>query len=107
MAGCSKRLRGEAREISTSGGVLSRYVGARRLSATKHMSLFQQPALSPLIDRYRLLIITAHDAPVAVGFAADHHDVNLVGFEHLDHFVGRGLEFRRVGLLSESRSRVN
>ncbi len=27
-----------------SGGVLRRYVGARRLSATKHMSLFQQPA---------------------------------------------------------------
>src|SRR5262245_22835491 len=26
------------------GGVLNQYVGARRLSATKHMSLFQQPA---------------------------------------------------------------
>ncbi len=38
-----KDLRGEAREKSTSGGVLRRYVGARRLSATKHMSLFQQP----------------------------------------------------------------
>jgi hypothetical protein len=38
-----KDLRGEAREKSTSGGVLSLYVGARRLSATKHMSLFQQP----------------------------------------------------------------
>jgi hypothetical protein len=39
-----KDLRGEAREKSTRVGVLSRYVGARRLSATKHMSLFQQPA---------------------------------------------------------------
>ena len=39
-----KDLRGEAREIATSGGVLTRYVGARRLSATKHMSLFQQAA---------------------------------------------------------------
>jgi len=39
-----KDLRGEARDKSTSGGVLSRYVGARRLSATKPMSLFQQPA---------------------------------------------------------------
>ena len=38
-----KRLRGEAREKSTSGGVLVRYVGARRLSATKHMRFFQQP----------------------------------------------------------------
>src|SRR5437867_163157 len=35
-----KRLRGEAREKSTSGGVLHQYVVARRLSATKHMSLF-------------------------------------------------------------------
>jgi hypothetical protein len=39
-----KDLRGEAREKSPSGGVLNQYVGARRLSATKHMSLFQQPA---------------------------------------------------------------
>jgi hypothetical protein len=31
------------REKSTSGGVLAQYVGARRLSATKQMSLFQQP----------------------------------------------------------------
>ena len=38
-----KDLRGEAREKSTSGGVLSQYVGARRLSATKPMRLFQQP----------------------------------------------------------------
>ena len=29
---------------STSGGVLKQYVGARRLSATKQMRLFQQPA---------------------------------------------------------------
>jgi hypothetical protein len=41
---CSKGLRGEARETSTSGGVLSKYVVARRLSATKHMRLFQEPA---------------------------------------------------------------
>jgi hypothetical protein len=33
----------EAREKSMSAGVLARYVGARRLSATKRMSLFQQP----------------------------------------------------------------
>jgi hypothetical protein len=39
-----KNLRGEAREKSPSEGVLNQYVGARRLSATKHMSLFQQPA---------------------------------------------------------------
>ena len=44
IAGCSKRLRGEAREKSTSVGVLSQYVGARRLRATKPMRCFQQPA---------------------------------------------------------------
>ena len=52
LAGCQKTrlqaaqkdLRGEAREKSTSGGVRGEYVVARRLSATKHMSLFQQPA---------------------------------------------------------------
>src|SRR5688500_10991927 len=44
FSGCSKRLRGEAREKSASGGVHRQYVGARRLSATKHMSLFQQPS---------------------------------------------------------------
>jgi hypothetical protein len=44
IAGCSKRLRGEALEKSTSVGVLSQYVGARRLSATKPMRFFQQPA---------------------------------------------------------------
>ena len=37
-----KGLRCEAREKSTSGGVLKQYVGARRSSATKQMGLFQQ-----------------------------------------------------------------
>jgi hypothetical protein len=44
LQAAQKDLRGEAREKSTSGGVLTPYVDARRLSATKHMSLFQQPA---------------------------------------------------------------
>jgi hypothetical protein len=44
IAVCSKRLRGEAREKSTSVDVLSQYVGARRLRATKPMRVFQQPA---------------------------------------------------------------
>jgi hypothetical protein len=33
----------EAREKSTSGGLIKWYVGARRSSATTQMSLFQQP----------------------------------------------------------------
>src|SRR5262249_7812062 len=44
LQAAQKGFRGEAREKSTSGGVLSQYVGARRSSATKHMSLFQRPA---------------------------------------------------------------
>ena len=40
LQAAQKDLRGEAREKSTSGGVLDQYVGARRLSATKHMRLF-------------------------------------------------------------------
>jgi hypothetical protein len=44
MQAAQKDLRGEAREKSTSGGVLSLYVDARRLSATKPMSLFHQLA---------------------------------------------------------------
>jgi hypothetical protein len=38
-----KDLRGKAREESTSGSVHPQYVDASRSSATKHMSLFQQP----------------------------------------------------------------
>jgi hypothetical protein len=44
LQAAQKDLRGAAREKSTSGGVLSRYVVARRLIATKHMRLFQHPA---------------------------------------------------------------
>src|SRR5689334_21515590 len=38
-----KDRRCEAREESTSGGILRSYVGARRASATKQMCLFHQP----------------------------------------------------------------
>ncbi len=41
-----KGPRCEAREKPTSGGVLRQYVGARRLSATKQMGLFQQSVKS-------------------------------------------------------------
>src|SRR5439155_10456351 len=62
LAGCSKssRMRG-ARQIDpsvllrtgSSGGVLGQYVGARRLSATKHMRLFQRPAMQLFAARSR------------------------------------------------------
>jgi hypothetical protein len=41
-----KDLRGEARERSTSGGVLRQYVGARRLSATTDcVKTFNEPGI--------------------------------------------------------------
>jgi hypothetical protein len=66
IAGCSKRLRGEAREKSTSGGVLSQYVVARRLSATKHMSLFQQPDRDINIISTDLRVISSRHGDAAV-----------------------------------------
>src|SRR6266478_5945614 len=36
--------------LSTSGGVVRRYVGSRQMSATKPMSLFQQPARVRLLE---------------------------------------------------------
>jgi len=53
-AAIQKDLRGKARENSTHGGVRRRYVDARRLSATKHMSLFQslRYGLTPHISAY-------------------------------------------------------
>ena len=69
-----KDLRGEAREISTSGGVLRRYVGATPLGAGMipaalernypkrllkagwwHMSLFQQPARLETVQALRIV----------------------------------------------------
>jgi hypothetical protein len=42
LQAAQKDRRAEAREKSTTGGVLSEYVDVRRLSATTDMSLFQQ-----------------------------------------------------------------
>ncbi len=44
-----KGPRCKAREKSTSGGVLRRYVGARQLSATKQMGLFQRSVTVSLV----------------------------------------------------------
>ena len=64
IASCSNRVRAQAREKSASGDVLSEYVVARRSSATKDMSLFQQPAKAPLQlgKRLRALFVAAFAA---------------------------------------------
>ena len=70
IAGCSKRVRAEAREKSASVGVLSEYVVARRSSATKDMTLFQQPASPdprlefPKVPRFVLQLQPLFDCPV-------------------------------------------
>jgi hypothetical protein len=40
--------------------------------------------LPPLIHRRGLLVATTHDAPVAVGLTADHHDVDILTTKHRD-----------------------
>src|SRR6266478_10177567 len=75
--------------LSTSGGVVRRYVGARQMSATKPMSLFQQPAPVRLLelrntykwgggpDKTVLLSAARHDpsrVSVVVAYVRDAND---------------------------------
>ncbi len=59
-------------------------------------------ALTPVVDRNGLAVLGAHDAPVAVGLAADHDDVDVLLF-------GRPGSARRRSALSivASGSRPN
>src|SRR5437762_2586184 len=61
----------------------------------------------PVVDLHGLLIVAAHDAPVAVGLAAHHHDVNVLAPEHRDQLVRPGLQLGRPRLLAERGARVN
>src|SRR5262247_4532949 len=61
---------------------------------------------APLVDRGRLLVAAPHDAPVAVGLAADDHHVDILPPEHADQRVGSGLEVRGPRLLAEGGSRI-
>src|SRR5260370_36110689 len=64
-------------------------------------------ALPPGVDREGFAIFGAHDAPIAVGFAADDHHVDLVFGEYADRLVRRGLEPSRHRLLAERRPRID
>src|ERR1700734_438250 len=59
--------------------------------------------LPPRVDGDGLAIFGAHDAPIAVGFAADDHHVDLVFRKYADRLVGLGFEPRRHRLLAECR----
>ena len=48
--------------------------------------------LPPFIDRDGLLIVAAHNAPVPVGLAAHHDDVDVLATEHRDQLLRQGLE---------------
>src|SRR5262245_25781908 len=63
--------------------------------------------LPPLVDECRLVEVGAHDAPVAVGLAADHHDVDVFAAEHRDELVGPSLELPRPWLVAERGARVD
>src|SRR5438034_9319327 len=62
---------------------------------------------TPLVDRHGLLIVAAHDPPVAVRLAADDHDVDVLAPEHRDHLIGRRLQLAGPRLLAERCARVD
>src|SRR5262245_59283646 len=63
--------------------------------------------LPPRIDRYRLAISRPHDAPVAIGLAADHDDVDLALGKMVDQLIVLGLEPGRHRLLAEGRPGID
>src|SRR5206468_1181543 len=63
--------------------------------------------LAPVVDRDGVLVGAAHDAPVPVGLAPDHHDVDVLAPEHRDQLIRRRAEVRRPRLLAERRPRVD
>src|SRR5437867_10267083 len=57
--------------------------------------------LAPVVDRDGVLVGAAHDAPVPVGLAPDHHDVDVLAPEHRDQLVRRGAQVGCPRLLAE------
>src|SRR5439155_8108703 len=73
-----------------------------------HILIQRAPVASaPLVDRHGLLIVAAHDPPVAVRLAADDHHVDVLAPEHRDHLIGRRLQLAGPRLLAERRARVD
>src|SRR5262245_9828901 len=58
-------------------------------------------ASPPRVDRHALAVLGAHDPPVAVGLAADDHDVDVCLGKMVDQLVVLGLEPGRHRLLAE------
>src|SRR5690242_5456792 len=61
----------------------------------------------PRVDRHGLAILRAHDAPVAVGLAADHDDVDVLLRKDADRLVLAGFQPGRHRLLPECRPRID
>src|SRR5712691_6130115 len=59
--------------------------------------------LTPVVNRDGLLVIAAHDAPVAIRLAAHHHHVDGLGTEYRNQLIWRRLELRGPGLLAKGR----
>src|SRR6204780_273348 len=66
-----------------------------------------EAALPPGVDGDGLAIFGAHDAPIAVGFAADDYHVDLDFRKYADRFVRLGFKPRRHRLLAERRPRID
>src|SRR5574341_655029 len=58
-------------------------------------------ALSPVVHRDSLLVIAAHDAPVAVRLTAHYEDVDGLRTKHRDQFIRCRLELRGPRLLTK------
>ncbi|MEZ4660440.1 MAG: hypothetical protein R2911_23025 [Caldilineaceae bacterium] len=54
-----------------------------------------------------LAIFAAHDAPIAIGFAADHHDMNIFGAEDGNQLMVGGFEFGGMGFYAIEGQRMN
>src|SRR5262249_30380365 len=100
-------------EGSPTGAVVTHAAHRARTATTTASDLIIPSLLSgrsrpsaPVVDRRRCLVVAAHDPPVAVGLAADHHDVDVLAIEHRDQLVRRRPELGGVRLLTRRRARV-
>src|SRR5688500_2453657 len=103
-----KDRRGEAREGSMRGGVLSRYVDARRLSATKHMSLFQQVAK---LSQFAFFQVPHRPCALCRARIMGHHKYGFIELpiepmHELEDFLGGSLVEIAGGFVGDQNRRI-
>src|SRR5262245_61391835 len=70
-------------------------------------SLLIEPQSPPGINRHGFLVVTSHDPPVGVGFAAHYHHMDVLATEHGDQLLRQRLELRGPGLFPEGRAWID